>query len=40
MSTPAKTVKRFVNAWNTMDFDAVIDCLDENIYYLLNGFKI
>jgi len=33
MSTPAKTVRRFVNAWNTMDFDAVIDCLDENIYY-------
>ena len=33
MTTPEQTVRRFIAAWNAMDFDAVIDGLAQDIYY-------
>ena len=33
MTTPEQTVRRFIAAWNAMDFDAIIDGLAQDIYY-------
>ena len=33
MTTPEQAVRRFIAAWNAMDFDAIIDGLAQDIYY-------